>query len=123
MLACTVCNGTFTDGILDLDRKIFPDQPQPRTNGRHPVEHITYASLDPADRLTKDMLTTKKIGILGGMSAASSQLYYQTLCALTQAQLGGLHSPNLLLALDFAPIADRQHEQGRLGRHCRRSEW
>ena len=58
----------------------------------------------------KGNLTMKKIGILGGMSAASSQLYYQTLCALTQAQLGGLHSPNLLLrSLDFAPIADRMN--------------
>ena len=53
----------------------------------------------------------KRIGILGGMSAASSQLYYQTLCALTQTQLGGLHSPNLLLrSLDFAPIADRMNK-------------
>ena len=31
----------------------------------------------------------KKIGILGGMSAASTQMYYQTLCSLTQSELGG----------------------------------
>ena len=48
----------------------------------------------------------KKIGILGGMSAASTQVYYQTLCSLTQSELGGLHSPNLLIrSVDFAPLA------------------
>ena len=53
----------------------------------------------------------KKIGILGGMSAASSQLYYQTLCALTLEKFGGLKSPNLLLrSLDFAPIAKMMTE-------------
>lgn len=45
------------------------------------------------------------IGILGGMSAASTQIYYRELCALTQARLGGLHSPDLLIrSLDFAAI-------------------
>ena len=48
----------------------------------------------------------KTIGILGGMSAASTQIYYQTLCSLTQSGLGGLHSPNLLIrSVDFAPLA------------------
>lgn len=47
----------------------------------------------------------KTIGILGGMSAASTQLYYRELCALTRARLGGLHSPELLIrSLDFATI-------------------
>lgn len=47
----------------------------------------------------------KTIGILGGMSAASTQLYYRELCDLTQARLGGLHSPELLIrSLDFARI-------------------
>lgn len=51
----------------------------------------------------------KTIGILGGMSAASTQGYYQHLCALTQQKLGGLHSPQLLIrSLDFAPIAAAQ---------------
>ena len=45
----------------------------------------------------------KTIGILGGMSAASTQLYYRELCTLTQASMGGLHSPELLIrSLDFA---------------------
>lgn len=47
----------------------------------------------------------KTIGILGGMSAASTQLYYSELCKLTQERLGGLHSPQLLIrSLDFAEI-------------------
>jgi len=45
------------------------------------------------------------IGILGGMSAASTQIYYRKLCELTQSRLGGLHSPELLIrSLDFADI-------------------
>ncbi|MFK7993889.1 MAG: aspartate/glutamate racemase family protein [Granulosicoccus sp.] len=47
----------------------------------------------------------KTIGILGGMSAASTQLYYQHLCNLTQQQFGGLHSPELLIrSVNFAEI-------------------
>ncbi len=47
----------------------------------------------------------KTIGILGGMSAASTQIYYRELCALTRTRLGGLHSPELLIrSLDFAAI-------------------
>jgi len=47
----------------------------------------------------------KTIGILGGMSAASTQTYYRELCHLTRARLGGLHSPELLIrSVDFATI-------------------
>ena len=47
----------------------------------------------------------KIIGILGGMSAASTQTYYRELCDMTGARLGGLHSPELLIrSLDFAKI-------------------
>ena len=47
----------------------------------------------------------KTIGILGGMSAASTQTYYRTLCALARERLGGLHSPELLIrSLDFSRI-------------------
>jgi len=53
----------------------------------------------------------KKIGILGGMSAASTQIYYRTLNSLTQAELGGLHSPNLLIrSVDFAPLAQHMND-------------
>jgi aspartate racemase len=39
------------------------------------------------------------------MSAASTQLYYAKLCELVRDQLGGLHSPELLIrSLDFAAI-------------------
>ena len=47
----------------------------------------------------------KTIGILGGMSAASTQIYCRTLCNLTRERLGALHSPELLIrSLDFALI-------------------
>ncbi len=53
----------------------------------------------------------KTIGILGGMSAASSQLYYSILCDLTQQRLGGLSSPQVLLrSVDFAPLASAMAE-------------
>ncbi len=45
------------------------------------------------------------IGILGGMSAASTQVYYRELCDMTRMRLGGLHSPEVLIrSLDFARI-------------------
>lgn len=51
----------------------------------------------------------KTIGILGGMSAASTQTYYKELCRLTRERLGGLHSPELLIrSLDFAVIEKLQ---------------
>ncbi|MEM0977258.1 MAG: aspartate/glutamate racemase family protein [Pseudomonadota bacterium] len=51
----------------------------------------------------------KTIGILGGMSAASTQLYYQYLCEMTQSRLGGLHSPDLIIrSVDFAEIEHLQ---------------
>ena len=51
----------------------------------------------------------KTIGILGGMSAASTQLYYRYLCDKTRDQLGGLHSPELLIrSVDFAEIENYQ---------------
>lgn len=51
----------------------------------------------------------KLIGILGGMSAASTQIYYRKLCEITRERLGGLHSPELLIrSLDFAKIEELQ---------------
>ena len=51
----------------------------------------------------------KTIGILGGMSAASTQIYYRELCDLARQRLGGLHSPELLIrSLDFAGIEELQ---------------
>lgn len=49
------------------------------------------------------------IGILGGMSAASTQIYYRKMCELVRQRLGGLHSPELLIrSLDFATIEQLQ---------------
>lgn len=51
----------------------------------------------------------KTIGILGGMSAASTQIYYHALCDLVQTRRGGLHSPELLIrSLDFDRIEKLQ---------------
>ena len=49
------------------------------------------------------------IGVLGGMSSASTSLYYSRLNAVARAKLGGLHGASLLLrSVDFAPIAAMQ---------------
>ncbi|HDR29864.1 aspartate/glutamate racemase family protein [Rhodovulum sp.] len=51
----------------------------------------------------------KTIGILGGMSAASTALYYETLNRGARERLGGLHSAELLIrSLDFARIERMQ---------------
>jgi len=48
----------------------------------------------------------KKIGILGGMSAAATQIYHQTPLFAHTVGIGGLRSPNLLIrSVDFAPLA------------------
>lgn len=47
----------------------------------------------------------KTIGILGGMSAESTQVYYRALCELARERLGGLNSPELLIrSVNFAEI-------------------
>lgn len=47
----------------------------------------------------------KLIGILGGMSAASTALYYDRLNRAARVRLGGAHSANLLIrSVDFAEI-------------------
>ena len=51
----------------------------------------------------------KILGLIGGMSAESTTVYYQTLNRLVRERLGGLHSAEILLkSLDFAPIAQLQ---------------
>ncbi|MEL6686831.1 MAG: aspartate/glutamate racemase family protein [Pseudomonadota bacterium] len=53
----------------------------------------------------------KTIGVLGGMSTASTLQYYELLCQLTQQKLGGLHSPRLLIrSVDFGLVAHLQNE-------------
>lgn len=57
------------------------------------------------ERSIPDFLQTppmKTIGILGGMSTASTLQYYEYMCRLVQDRLGGLHSPRLLIrSVDF----------------------
>jgi aspartate racemase len=51
----------------------------------------------------------KVLGLLGGMSAESTVVYYSGLNRLVRARLGGLHSAKLILwSVDFAPIAELQ---------------
>ena len=51
----------------------------------------------------------KTLGLIGGMSAESTTVYYQTLTRLVRERLGGLHSAEILLrSVDFAPIAALQ---------------
>ena len=53
----------------------------------------------------------KTIGILGGMSTASTLQYYERLCALTTERFGGLTSPRLLIrSVDFGHVAKLQNE-------------
>jgi aspartate racemase len=51
----------------------------------------------------------RTLGLIGGMSAESTTVYYQTINRLVRERLGGLHSAALVLwSLDFAPIAELQ---------------
>ncbi|RMH47791.1 MAG: aspartate/glutamate racemase family protein [Alphaproteobacteria bacterium] len=51
----------------------------------------------------------RTIGILGGMSAASTAIYYRHLNELARQRLGGLHSAEILLrSFDFARIEEMQ---------------
>lgn len=54
-------------------------------------------------------MTTRVLGVLGGMSWESTAVYYRLLNQRIAAARGGLHSASLLLAsVDFAPVAARQ---------------
>ncbi|MFC3069570.1 aspartate/glutamate racemase family protein [Phenylobacterium soli] len=51
----------------------------------------------------------KTLGLLGGMSAESTVIYYAELNRLVRERLGGLHSAKLIVwSVDFAPIAALQ---------------
>ena len=53
----------------------------------------------------------KKIGVLGGMSVASTKIYYDLLCQYTFEELGGLSSPDLIIrSLNFSDIEKLQSE-------------
>lgn len=51
----------------------------------------------------------RTLGLIGGISAESTTVYYQLLNRLVRERLGGLHSAQLILwSVDFAPIAALQ---------------
>lgn len=51
----------------------------------------------------------KRLGILGGVSPASTEIYYRALNEGIRERLGGFHSANLLIhSFDFAEIAGLQ---------------
>jgi aspartate racemase len=51
------------------------------------------------------------IGVLGGMSAESTAIYYKLFNDEVRRRLGGLHSAELLIrSIDFAPVAAMQAE-------------
>lgn len=53
----------------------------------------------------------KTIGVIGGMSAESTALYYDRLNAEVRRRLGGLHSARLIVwSFDFADIATLQQQ-------------
>jgi aspartate racemase len=53
----------------------------------------------------------KTIGLLGGMSWESTELYYRGLNEGVKARLGGLHSAKIaLVSVDFQEIESLQHE-------------
>jgi aspartate racemase len=51
----------------------------------------------------------KKLGIIGGISWASTAIYYETINRGVASRLGGLHSASLIIdSLDLAPVAAMQ---------------
>lgn len=51
----------------------------------------------------------RTLGLIGGMSAESTTVYYQAINRLVRERLGGLHSAELILwSVDFAPLAEMQ---------------
>lgn len=51
----------------------------------------------------------RTLGLIGGISAESTSVYYRLLNEGVRARLGGLHScPLILWSVDFAPVAELQ---------------
>jgi aspartate racemase len=51
----------------------------------------------------------RTLGLIGGISAESTVVYYQLLNRLVRERLGGLHSAKLIIwSVDFAPVAELQ---------------
>ena len=57
----------------------------------------------------RKLLQQRTLGIIGGMSWESTEIYYRLINEGIKAKLGGLHSADLLIhSLDFAPIGELQ---------------
>jgi aspartate racemase len=70
------------------------------------ADRARAATLGAALREDAEM---KTLGLLGGMSAESTTLYYQTLNRLVRERRGGMSSAQLILwSIDFAPMAELQ---------------
>ncbi|MCV6596448.1 MAG: aspartate/glutamate racemase family protein [Mangrovicoccus sp.] len=95
-------------GLRGEIQTVLSPQPGPTIETRDEADlhqKSAFGYIEDQQRLTLSEARLKTIGILGGMSAASTQLYYAELCRLTRERLGGLHSPQLLIrSLDFAEI-------------------
>ena len=56
-------------------------------------------------------MTQKTIGLLGGMSWESTELYYRWINEEVKRRLGGLHSARIALySVDFQEIETLQHD-------------
>eukprot|EP00930_Biecheleria_cincta_P005180 TRINITY_DN106094_c0_g1_i1.p1 TRINITY_DN106094_c0_g1~~TRINITY_DN106094_c0_g1_i1.p1 ORF type:complete len:300 (-),score=50.27 TRINITY_DN106094_c0_g1_i1:57-956(-) len=78
-------------------------------NGKRYFSGVSSSSSSPADLEKKQHGKQRVIGILGGMSWASTALYYRDLNNLCRERLGGLHSCELLLrSVDFAVVEQLQ---------------
>lgn len=56
---------------------------------------------------TNDLLP---LGLLGGMSAESTLVYYRRLIELSRERLGGARSPRIVIVnVDFAVYVEHQH--------------
>ena len=54
----------------------------------------------------------RTLGLIGGISAESTTVYYRELTRLVRERLGGLHSCELILwSVDFAPVAALQAKE------------
>jgi aspartate racemase len=65
---------------------------------------------------TKEIIEMKTIGLLGGMSWESTQLYYRLINQGFKAQLGGLHSARIaMVSVDFHEIEEMQRDDDWVG--------
>ncbi len=65
------------------------------------------ASRSHRAEMSGDLLS---VGLVGGMSAESTQVYYRRFIERSRDRLGGVRSPRMVIAsVDFAPYAEQQH--------------